>query len=323
VKRLRDLKTKRPVYDRGWGKRFLIALCLSWLAICHGCRSTTAPIRNGDLTRGTDSPENWQSNPGLPGLSILRWHHTPSGPGELEIHNVKPNDSHWTQIVHLDPGWYLFTAEVRAEAVPADHAGANLSSLEDGIISTPISGTTDWKTLGFYLKVGNAGADLPIACRLGGYSSPNTGTARFRNIMGKKVEAPTQENIPRYDLDTIRGIGVPPPKVVSTPLPTRAPIAKASPIQFPTSRVAPENMAHASRDDILLERSIDVVDLTMTLVLVLATLYAGGRVVRNQLFGRRWQNSSRDSNNDLPNSTPGGAATSEDSTKKEDQGTTT
>jgi hypothetical protein len=301
----------------------LVALCLSWLAICHGCRSTTTPIRNGDLTRGTDSPENWQSNPGLPGLSILRWHHTAGGPGELEIHNVKPNDSHWTQIVHLDPGWYLFTAEVRAEAVPADHAGANLSSLEDGIISTPISGTTDWKTLGFYLKVGNAGADLPIACRLGGYSSPNTGTARFRNITGKKVDAPTQENLPRYDLDTIRGIGEPPPKVVSTPRPTRAPvaqpIAKASPIELPTSKLAPENMAHASRGDILLERSIDFVDLSMTLVLVLATLYAGGRLVGNHLFRKR----SRDNNNDLSKSTSGETTTSEDSAEKEDQGTIT
>ena len=304
VKRLPDFNTKGPNFTRRWGRRFLIVVCFSLIAGCRGYRSTTAPIRNGDLTRGTDSPEYWQSNPGLPGTSFLRWHHNVGGPGELEIDNVKPNDSHWTQIVHLNPGWYLFTASVRAEGVRADRAGANLSSLEDGIISTPISGTTGWQTLGFYLKVGKAGADLPIACRLGGYSSPNTGKAFFRNITGTRVDTPSQDNLPRYDLDTIRGIGLPPPKEDTAPRPTHGaivqPISKPSPTELPVSKVEHENETPASRDDILIERSIDFLELAMTIVLVLATLYAAARMLGHRLLRQQ----SHPINRDLPNPMP-------------------
>ena len=279
MKRLLDLNFSNLALKQGHAK-LLMVLCFGFLIGCHGCRSTTAPIRNGDLTSGTNTPDYWQSNPGLPGVSVLRWHHSATGAGELEIDNIKPNDAHWTQVVHLDPGWYLFTASVRAEAVPSDRAGANLSSLEDGIISTPISGTTEWKTLGFYLKVGKAGADLPIACRLGGYSSPNTGKAFFRNVTGTKVEAPSQENVPRYDLDTIRGIGLAPVKTAA-PNPTRPPAAEVTSVVPPAELLANEG-EHAgppSKRNILLERSIDVVELTMSLILVLATLYAGVRML--------------------------------------------
>jgi hypothetical protein len=282
---LADFNTKARIIQRR-SNTGLLLLCAVLLAIGNGCRSTTAPIRNGDLTHGADAPDYWQSNPGLPGTSILRWNHSGKGPAELQIDNIKPNDCHWTQIVHLDPGWYLFTAEVRAEGVPSEHAGANLSSLEDGIISTPISGTTDWKTLGFYLKVGQAGADLPIACRLGGYSSPNTGKAFFRNITGIKVNAPSQENIPRYDLDTIRGIGVTPPKTASAPNPTRVPRAQAS-ITAPTEIIINEGehnfAARPSKRNILIEHSIDFLESSMAIFLVVATLYAGSRVLSNKL----------------------------------------
>ena len=317
---LPDFDSKGLVFMRAWTKRLLMVVCLILLQVCKGCRSTAAPIRNGDLTRGTGSPEYWQSNPGLPGLSILRWHHSAGGPGELEIDNVKPNDSHWTQIVHLAPGWYLFTASVRAEGVPADHAGANLSSLEDGIISTPISGTTNWKTLGFYLKVGSAGADLPIACRLGGYSSPNTGKAFFRNISGTKVEAPSQENIPRYDLDTIRGIGLPPPKEVTASRPTRAvvaqPISKPSATELPVSKLTHENETPASRGDILLEHSIDFLELSMTIVVVLATLYAFARLLSDRLIRQQPQQGE----SDFPSSMVSEQSRPEVPSERKDQG---
>jgi len=269
-----------------------VVLCLILFAGCKGCRSTTTiAIRNGDLTHGTDAPDYWRSNPGLPGLSILRWNRPTGGPAELEISNLKPNDSHWTQDVHLEPGWYLFTASVRAEGVPRDHAGANLSSLEDGIISSTLSGTTGWKTLGFYLRVGKAGGDLPIACRLGGYSSPNTGKAWFRHITGTRVDEPTQPDIPRYDLDVIRGIGAVPPNTAGASKPPatqrQSPIAQATatiPLTpLSANQSAGKNAPQSSRRDRLIERSIDVTELSMAIFMVLATLYAGGCIVHKKL----------------------------------------
>jgi hypothetical protein len=73
----------------------------------------------------------------------------------------------------LEPGWYHFTGAVRAEAVPLGTTGANLSLLEDGIISEQINGTTDWREVSFYLKVGESGADIIVACRLGGFAGLN------------------------------------------------------------------------------------------------------------------------------------------------------
>ena len=263
---------------------------------CEGCRTSPA-IRNGDLTHGTGSPDYWQSNPGLPGVSILKWNHKAGEPGELEIENIKPNDSHWTQIAHLAPGWYLFKAEVRTENIPADHAGANLSSLEDGIISTPISGTAGWKTVGFYLRVGQAGADVPIACRLGGYSSPNTGKAWFRNITGTRVAAPSQEDIPRYDLDVIRGL-VTPAQTAAAANPTRVavaqPVAKPSATELPVKEVIPENAARMSSGDIRLEHAIDLMERAITVVLILATLFAGVRTLRVRLSARTTSSDGND-----------------------------
>ena len=126
--------------------------------------------------------------------------------GELEVSSAKPNDAYWSQTVHLAPGWYHFTASVRAEGIPQNSSGANISILEDGITSPHLRGTTDWQTVGFYLKVGDPGADVVLACRLGGFASLNTGKAFCRDLQAVKVEAPpaSAEAAFKYDLDTIR-----------------------------------------------------------------------------------------------------------------------
>jgi hypothetical protein len=283
---------------RELGRHLVVVFSMALLLGCYGCHSATTPLQNGDLTRGSTSPDYWQADPGLPGTTVLRWNHPAGGPAELEIDNLKPNDSHWTQTVHLDQGWYLFTASVRTEGVPADHAGANLSSLVDGIISPTLSGTTGWKTIGFYLKIGKAGFDVPISCRLGGYSSPNIGKAWFRNITGTKVVAPTQADLPRYDLDVILGIGV------ATPQPTRVP--NAAPTDLHTARiisavpaeVADKNAPQPSRRDLFIEHSIDLVEKAMAIILVLGTLYAGAIAARKKLThtNKEWD----DDRNDAP-----------------------
>jgi hypothetical protein len=127
------------------------------------------------------------------------------GKGELKISNLKPADSRWVQKVHLAPGWYYFSADVRSEGIPAKQVGTSLSMLVGGVMSQSSSGTTDWHRVGFYVKVGRP-ADVTLACRLGGYASPNTGTAFYRDIQASQVDQPPSNAPQKFDLDIERGI---------------------------------------------------------------------------------------------------------------------
>ena len=115
--------------------------------------------------------------------------------------------------MHLGPGWYHFTADIRTEGVGQDQnlGGACLSILEDGIVSQQLRGTNNWQTVGLYLKVGESSADLQVACRLGGYASLNAGKVFCRNLQAVKIAAPPADAAFKYDLDSIRGGGAPPP----------------------------------------------------------------------------------------------------------------
>ncbi len=189
-------------------------------AACFCLLATIAPaivsaddnlLVNGDLTKGTgDSPDHWE-NEGwqtAAGVTSFTWNHSGAAPAELEVSNLKPNDARWFQKLHLDPGWYHFSAEMRAEGVAANITGANLSITEDGIISETLNGTTDWKTVGFYLKIDKSGADVVLACRVGGFAALNTGKVFCRDLKAVKVDQPGDAG-PRYDLDVARGVTQP------------------------------------------------------------------------------------------------------------------
>ncbi len=182
-------------------------------------------VVNGDLTRGTgESPDHWQSEAWQngPEFSTYTWHHPGNGPGELEVSNVKANDARWSQKVHVGPGWYHFTASMRSEGVPSDAVGANLSILEDGIISDQLHGNTDWTPVGLYLKVGTAGADVVLGCRAGGFASLNTGKVFCRDVKGVKVNEPPADANFKYDLDSIRNVSAEVPAATAPAAPGTA-----------------------------------------------------------------------------------------------------
>ncbi len=171
-------------------------------------------LLNGDVSKGAgESPDHWRGDGWKEGpeFTTFRWKHAQGKPGELEISNLKPNDARWVQTLHLGPGWYRFSADIRTENVAEDHTGAALSVLEDGIISRDLHGTNDWQTVEFYLKIGEKGADIPLACRLGGYAGLNTGKASCRDLRGARIAEPPADARYKYDLDVIRGGGPPPP----------------------------------------------------------------------------------------------------------------
>jgi hypothetical protein len=171
--------------------------------------SQTNAIQNGNLAQGSgNSPDKWKTAAWQngPDFTTYHWNHPPNAPAELEVSSAKPNDAYWSQTVHLGPGWYHFTANIRAQGIPTNSSGANISVVEDGITSPHLRGTTDWQPVGFYLKVGDPGADVVLACRLGGFASLNTGKAFCRDLQAVKVDAPpaSADAAFKYDLDTIR-----------------------------------------------------------------------------------------------------------------------
>ncbi len=193
----------------------LRALGALWMLCIIGTGRAEAQsnlIRNGDLNQGAgDTPAQWRTtawNNG-PAFTTFSWHHGQGAHAELEVSSAQPNDAFWAQDTRLAPGWYRFSASIRAEGVAEGRTGANLSLAEDGIISQVLHGTTDWQKVEFYLKVGEAGADVTVACRLGGFASLNTGKVFCRDLEATAVTLPPPDAGLRYELDLTRGVTKP------------------------------------------------------------------------------------------------------------------
>jgi len=170
-------------------------------------------LLNGNFAKGSgDQPDDWRDEAWInaPDAFKTTWQRPENGrPGELIVENFKANDGRWEQSLSLAPGWYYFSAEIRAENVGVKETGATISVLEDGAMSRDVQGTADWRSEGFYLKVSGRGADVDVALRVGGYGSLNTGRAHFRNASVLKITAPPPGATAVYDLTEIRKNTVP------------------------------------------------------------------------------------------------------------------
>jgi len=170
-------------------------------------------VVNADFSKGAgESPDHWRTESWeqKPDVTSYAWIHQPGEPAQLEVNNAKPNDARWMQSLNLDPGWYYLSTQVRTEGVGDKATGASISIMEDGAMSHDVRGTTPWREIGFYLKIGSRGGDIDIACRLGGYASLNTGRAFFRDVKVLRVKAPAQGE-PSFELDTVRKESAEPP----------------------------------------------------------------------------------------------------------------
>jgi hypothetical protein len=279
----------------------IAAVCAAALAILAlaGCDRGGAAVakggvvRNGDLSAGSgNSPAGWQASAWATGAgyTTFTWHHQRGAPPSLEIWNAKSNTADWAQKLHLGPGWYRFTASVRAEGIPrrANSAGAFLGLLEDGIVSRMLYGTTGWTTLGFYLKVEAPGAEVTLACQLGGHASPNIGKGFCRDIRGVRVAQPAPDSMPRHDLDLDLGI-TPPPGPRAGGRPARPAPAAAIPSGVHPLLLKP---ARATRFDIIFTRLFDIFEWIMALAVIAALAFmirtseAGDWILRHLRFMR-------------------------------------
>ena len=161
---------------------------------------------NGDFSRGSGSSvDQWRTEAWnqAPEYTRYSWTHPARGGGEVSVENTKPNDARYLQNLTLGPGWYRFSVMARTQQVGVGAQGATLSIMEDGVASADLRGTQNWQRLLFYLKIPARGSDVEVGCRLGGYSSLNTGHAFFRDAEAIQVASPGDDG-PRFDLASIR-----------------------------------------------------------------------------------------------------------------------
>ncbi|MGO9057611.1 MAG: hypothetical protein ACLQU2_09530 [Candidatus Binataceae bacterium] len=188
--------------------KIAMALALSLVAMAFAPSLVAAQsnlLLNADLTAGSgDTPLDWQNSQygepqQQPGDVTFEWDNN-TQPASLKIWNYQSADSRWTQELHLKPGWYHFTASVRTENVGEIDTGANLSIMNTWFLSRNVKGTSYWEAIGFYLLVQKE-TDVILACRLGVYSSMNTGQAWFRDLSVVKIDAPADDGDPSFKLD--------------------------------------------------------------------------------------------------------------------------
>ena len=107
----------------------------------------------------------------------------------------------------LRPGIYQVIAEARVEGAMPREGGANIAiSTFDGIqlISNHLQGTTDWRTISFFLIEDRWGDTTELLCQLGVGGYPDTGRASFRNIKVVQVASMPPPGVVRFDLRAIR-----------------------------------------------------------------------------------------------------------------------
>jgi hypothetical protein len=181
-------------YGAGLISRFACLIGAGLIAAClltSPAAAQTNLLCNSDLSAGSgDSPQCWTHDAYTqpPGDVTFDWLKDQQ-PAELEVWNYQPLDSRWKQTVHLKPGWYHFSAEVRTENVGEVNVGANLSLMETWIMSRNVQGSSYWEPVGFYLEVPKE-TNVVLALRLGFYSSENTGRVYFRNPGVTQVSTP-------------------------------------------------------------------------------------------------------------------------------------
>jgi hypothetical protein len=194
--------------DAGTLRRLAIGFALAMMFRSMPASAARNLLNNGDFTRGSgDSVDGWRTDAWVltAGTTEYQWIAPHKGePSEVEVVSNKDNDARWVQGLNLAAGWYHISVEARTRGALPFFTGATVSVLEDGITSQDLRGTNDWTPLDFYLRVGQHGADVDVALRLGGYMNLTRGQAWFRHARVVTVAGPPQGATRVFDLDAIR-----------------------------------------------------------------------------------------------------------------------
>lgn len=154
-------------------------------------------VRNPLLNQGkSDKPLHWKAEGYRmePEITTFEWSVDDMKIGVMGIHSEQPNDARYVQTVKVSPDtWYRVTGFGKAENVGPTNMGLYLSVMGTFHNSRDLRGTLDWQPLGFWVKTGSLETKLQIACRLGGYSSLNSGKGWCTGISVTAAGSPQPE----------------------------------------------------------------------------------------------------------------------------------
>ena len=163
------------------------------------CLPAIAEENNLVLNPGFDEvgsdlmPENWTSDAWDTGAGLTYFEITDDGyeGNGVHIKNAAANDSRFCQQIAVEPDTlYEFRCLARAEDIPEDSKGANISVLGAFSYSNMVYDTDgEWVELKFYGRTGSDQRGLTLCLRLGGYSGTNTGSAWFDSVSVRKVDS--------------------------------------------------------------------------------------------------------------------------------------
>ena len=112
-------------------------------------------------------------------------HPDSNGANDFELINDAPIESIFEQSVHLRPGWYSFTAEIKIESMGSEGAAPELFvkaasfAVEDRV--HPLEWTDDWRKYRTVFRAGTRVSDFEVGCAFGQWGNPNSGRFLFRN----------------------------------------------------------------------------------------------------------------------------------------------
>jgi len=189
-------------------RRFAALLVL--LAALHTpvrCAAADNLLLNGDLSQGSGTmPADWaQRSPYgwyRSDTTAFSWSHASGVPAELRITEQANEMDRWIQTVSLSAGWYLLSAEVRAEDLALDtvataELGIDQSSELWGVETDP-KRHAQWTRIEVYFKVPASYPRVRIDCAL---KSP--GRAFFRDLRLVRSSGPPSPASPQFNLDLL------------------------------------------------------------------------------------------------------------------------
>jgi hypothetical protein len=142
-------------------------------------------VINSDLTSNNGQiPNGWEVRtiPNCGRRSMLQ--QDAEGANDFEIINDDPVETTLQQLVHLKPGWYYFSAEIKIEvlgsagAPPELFVKASDFPLESKV--HPLDWSPEWQKYHVLFNAGPMVPDFMVGYSLGGWGSPNTGRVLFR-----------------------------------------------------------------------------------------------------------------------------------------------